>query len=431
MAGEIIYKIYPLGMCGAPYENDGILTGRILRVIRWIPYLKKLGVTAVLFNPVFESRKHGYDTADFAKIDCRLGTNEDFALVCDSLHDQGIKVYLDAVFNHTGRSFPPFQDVLKNKEASRYKDWFHIDFTHTDTRDGFSYADWEGHRPLVQLNMDNAAVRRFLIERADQWIAEFGIDGLRLDVAHMLDRRFMRELCAHIRSYAPDFFFLGEMTGGWYGELLSDGLMDSVTNYELRGALIHAFSNNDLHSIADTAQRQCSELTHYRNLLSFADNHDVNRFASMIKDPENLYPAYALLYALPGIPCIYYGSEWAAAGKRSAFSDRKLRPEFKQPHPNGLTEQIAVLSQIRTSYRIFADGDFRLLYCSGEQMVFRRRNHKGQLTFALNISRKAAHIETDTEVQQGIDLIDHQIRRFDGTLDLPAHSAYFWYTDWI
>ena len=119
---QIVYQIYPLGMLDAPYRNDGVTEHRILKIISWIPHMKKLGITAVYFCPVFQSETHGYDTSDYAMIDCRLGTNEDFAQVCDTLHDNGIQIILDGVFNHTGRSFYAFRDVLKNRESSRYRD---------------------------------------------------------------------------------------------------------------------------------------------------------------------------------------------------------------------------------------------------------------------------------------------------------------------
>ena len=127
------YQIYPLGMCGAPGENDGVTVPRIRRVLDWVDHLEKLGVGAVVFNPVFQSDRHGYDTRDFLTVDCRLGANQDFRDVCDDLHRRGMKVVLDGVFHHVGRGFWAFQDVLKNREGSPYKDWFHINFASTSS----------------------------------------------------------------------------------------------------------------------------------------------------------------------------------------------------------------------------------------------------------------------------------------------------------
>ena len=149
---SVFYQIYPLGFCGAPFENDGVLEHRILKVEEWIPHIRELNANAVYFSPVFESDNHGYNTRDYRKIDVRLGTNEDFARVCESLHKEGIKVVLDGVFNHVGRGFWAFQDVLRNREGSPYKDWFHIHFGgNSNYNDGLWYEGWEGHFDLVKL----------------------------------------------------------------------------------------------------------------------------------------------------------------------------------------------------------------------------------------------------------------------------------------
>lgn len=430
----MIYQIYPFGFCGAPRRNDGRLSSRIRKVTDWIPYLKSTGITAVMFNPVFESDAHGYDVRDYSRIDCRLGTNDDFRDVCDSLHDAGIKVILDASYNHAGRGFPYFQDVVKNKKSSSYQDWFYIDFS-AGGRDGFSYADWEGHSELVKLNLQNEAVVSYLISRTDQWIGEFGIDGLRLDAAHILDRQFIRRLCSHIRSYIPDFLFIGENTTGNARELISDGLLDSVTNYELKNTVIDSFQNKDLNPAADCLRRQYANDFpsgfRGRQLLTFADNHDVNRAASELEDPLSLSLLYALLFAVPGIPCLYYGSEWGEKGRRKRFSDLPLRPSFARPKPNKLTEQISTYAKIHSVYSVFSDGDFKILCQNKEQLVFRRRNSRGQLTFAVNISPDRTRIKADTEVGEGIDLIRKKKVILSDELDLPAKEAFYYYTDWL
>ncbi|WP_337576651.1 alpha-amylase family glycosyl hydrolase, partial [Fournierella sp.] len=139
-----VYQIYPLGLCGAPEYNDGVCEHRILKLLDWVEHIKALNMTCVLLNPVFESDKHGYDTRDYFRVDCRLGTNEDLKKVCDAFHAAGIRVMLDGVFNHVGRGFWAFEDVRQKKWDSPYKDWFHLSFDgNTEYNDGFWYEGWE------------------------------------------------------------------------------------------------------------------------------------------------------------------------------------------------------------------------------------------------------------------------------------------------
>ena len=429
---QIVYQIYPLGMLDAPYRNDGVTEHRILKIISWIPHMKKLGITAVYFCPVFQSETHGYDTSDYAMIDCRLGTNEDFAQVCDTLHDNSIQIILDGVFNHTGRSFYAFRDVLKNRESSRYRDWFYIDFNNHSAKDGFSYDCWEGHRSLVRLNLDHPDVRRYLFSRIDQWVAEFDIDGIRLDTAHILSRDFIHALSDHLKSRDPGFYLLGESTAGDYRDLVSEGMLDSVTNYEHLNPMIDAFNEHHLTWITDSLNRQFGWGSVYAGmrLLSFGDNHDSNRLASRIKDPDHLKLVYDLLFAMPGLPCIYYGSEWGCTGKRTAFSDRPLRPAFAKPKWNSLCGHITALSEARKYYRVMNDGDFVLLHASDDVLAFRRRNAQGQLTFMMNISGRKAHVSFDAGVTHGIDLIRKSAYRFDGECTLDPKSSMMIYSSW-
>jgi len=179
---SIFYQIYPLGYCGAERKNDfGEVRHRLNKIAEDIPCLKELGVTAVLFNPLFESETHGYDTVDFYNIDRRLGTDEEFKSLVKAFHSEGIKVVLDGVFNHVGREFAPFKEVKKYGEGSDYRFWFNINFySNNNYNDGFSYDNWEGHNELVKLRLENVDVQNYLMNAVRFWIDEFDIDGLRL-----------------------------------------------------------------------------------------------------------------------------------------------------------------------------------------------------------------------------------------------------------
>ena len=254
---ETFYQIYPIGFCGAPVHNDGVTEHRILKIGEWAEYLGDLGIGSIILNPIFESDNHGYDTRDFRKIDCRLGTNEDFKEVCEKLHDNNVKIMLDGVFNHVGRGFWAFKDVQEKKWDSPYKDWFHISFDGNSAyNDGFWYEGWEGHYELVKLNLDNELVRNYLLESVGKWMDELGIDGLRLDVAYMLNRNFMKALVDFVHSKNPEFIMIGEMLHGDYTQLVNPDLLDSVTNYECYKGLYSSFNTHNMHEIGYSLNRQ-------------------------------------------------------------------------------------------------------------------------------------------------------------------------------
>ena len=254
---SVFYQIYPLGFCGAPFENDGKEESRILKVIDWIPHIKKLGANAIYFSPVFDSDTHGYNTRDYRKIDCRLGTNEDFAKVCKELHENGIKVVLDGVFNHVGRGFWAFQDVLKNRENSPYKDWFHINFGgNSNYNDGLWYEGWEGHFDLVKLNLNNPQVVDHILECITNWVKEFDIDGLRLDVAYCLDKNFLKRLRQHCDWLKQDFVLIGELLHGDYAQWVNPEMLHSCTNYECYKGLYSSFNCMNMFEICHSLKNQ-------------------------------------------------------------------------------------------------------------------------------------------------------------------------------
>ena len=383
---SVFYQIYPIGFCDAPHHNDGVLAHRITKIAEWAPYLHQLGVGAVLLNPVFESTMHGYDTRDLTVLDCRLGTNEDLAQVVATLHEQGIRVVLDAVFNHVGREFWAFKDVQERRWDSPYKDWFYLNFDGNSAyNDGFWYEGWEGHFDLVKLNLQNPAVADYLLEVVRTWRAEFGIDGLRLDVAYSLDRGFMHRLreLANELSYAggsgKEFVLIGETLHGDYSQLVNDDMLHSCTNYECYKGLYSSFNSQNMFEIAHSLHRQFGgdPWCMYRglHLLSFADNHDVTRLASILTDSSCVRPAYGVLFGMPGIPCLYYGSEWGQTGVKGAHDDWDLRPSFDAPHPNELTQHLAALTYARTKgagARALSFGAYRNVVIQNKQLLFER-----------------------------------------------------------
>lgn len=424
---QTFYHIYPLGFCGAPKENDGNVVPRILNVKKWIPHLQKLGITALYFGPVFESDRHGYDTRDYRTIDSRLGTNKDFQVVCDALHKANIKVVLDGVFNHVGRGFFAFQDVLEKKWDSPYKDWFYIDFGQSNNPDGFSYANWEGHGELVKLNLENPEVKQYLFDSIDSWIDQYHIDGLRLDVAYCISQNFLWDLHHHVKAKDESFFLLGEMIHGDYNILLHDGLLDSVTNYECRKGIFSSMNSKNLFEIAHSLNRQFGKepwcLYTGKTLFSFVDNHDVDRIASVLEDQRDLPLVYALIYTMPGIPCIYYGSEWGCLGKKEHHSDDALRPMFEKPEWNALCDYIAQLSKIKSEHPVLHFGDYSPLTIQNKQFVFVRTSQDNNLLCAINIDEEDYTAHFDLYIPSATNLFTNTTQTIDHQLTIPAKSA--------
>lgn len=412
---SVIYQIYPFGFCGAPRQNDGVLTPRIKKVIDFVPHLKKLNINAVYFCPVFESSAHGYDTRDFSKIDVRLGSNEDFKEVCDTLHQNGIRVILDGVFNHVGRDFFAFKDVREKKWDSPYKDWFYINFDgNSHYNDGFWYEGWEGHFELVKLNLDNPAVRGYLLERVGEWIDYFNIDGLRLDVAYMLNRNFMRELCAFCRTKKSDFFLAGEIIHGNYNDIMCDGLLDSTTNYECYKGIYSSLNSMNMFEISYSLKRQFGNeswcLYRGKHLINFVDNHDVTRIKSILTNENHLKAAYGMLFSMPGIPCIYYGSEWGIEGKKQDGDDA-LRPNVQTPVYNDLCEFIKKLAAAHTNSKALCYGDFETLCLTNKQFVFERKVEGERVIVMINADENEYTAHFNANCGCGVDLISGE--RFD------------------
>ena len=427
---SVFYQIYPLGFAGAPFENDGVLEHRILKVNDWIPHITRLGANAIYFSPVFESDTHGYNTRDYRKLDVRLGTNEDFRQVCENLHAAGIKVVLDGVFNHAGRGFFAFQDVQKNRWDSPYKDWFFLNFDgNSNYNDGFWYEGWEGNYDLVKLNLRNEEVVRYLLDSVKYWIEYFDIDGLRLDVAYCLDHDFIRRLRSCCDSLKKDFFLVGEMLHGDYNQLVNDQMLHSATNYECYKGLYSSFNSMNMFEINHSLMRQFGPenwtLYKGKHLLSFVDNHDVTRVASILTNPRHLPLIYALCFGMPGIPCVYYGSEWGARGEKSQ-GDPALRPSFEKQEFNELTEWISRLAEAKKSSHALNYGGFRSVVLTNHQCIFERKSQQERVLVAINASEHPYTAHFDAGCGLATDLITGQIHDFGGGSELPGYSAYFW-----
>ena len=426
----MIYQVFPLRAL-----TDGQPSHGILEMIDWIPHIKKLGMNAVYFSPVFSSSDHGYDTKDYQKIDERLGTNEDFKKMCDAMHEEGIQVILDGVFNHVGREFFAFEDVREKKWDSPYKDWFYINFDGNSCYDdGFWYEGWEGHFELVKLNLDNEQVRNYLLESVGIWIDKLGIDGLRLDVAYMLNRNFMKVLVDFVHSKKPEFLMIGEMLHGDYTQLVNPELLDSVTNYECYKGLYSSFNTHNMHEIGYSLNRQFGpeEWTLYKGLplYNFVDNHDVSRIATILEDKQQLPVIYGLLFGMPGVPSIYYGSEWGIEGKKQG-RDEEIRPRLEKPEWNELSDAIAAYAKAHHTHPALYNGGYANLLVRDKQLIFERSCDEERVIVAINADSNTFHADFNARSGLGTDLVTGETVDFGSGMDLPPYSVAYWKTEVI
>ena len=378
------YHIYPLGLCGAPAENDlsAPVEHRLNSLIPWLDHLQDLKIGGLYIGPLFESSSHGYDTVDYRKVDRRLGDNDDFRRFVSEAHARGIRVVVDAVFNHTGRDFFAFRDIREKREGSSYRWWYKgINFGWNSAwNDGFSYESWRNCGNLVNLNLQNREVKDYLFDVLRFWVSEFDIDGVRLDCADCLDFDFMKEMRWICDGMNREFWLMGEVIHGDYARWANDQMLHSVTNYELHKGLYSGHNDHNYFEIAHTIRRQFDAnggIYRGRTLYSFVDNHDVARIVSKLNDRRHLKPVYTLLYTLPGLPSIYYGSEWGIEGRKE-MGDAALRPaldldQMKTSAPEPwLEEYLAYLGTCRQENEALCTGSYRELLLTNRQYAFAR-----------------------------------------------------------
>lgn len=446
---SVIYQVYPLGLTGAPYENDGTSepTSRLLKLVDdgWLDHMRRLGVSCLMLNPVFESGSHGYDTCDYTVVDRRLGTNPDLRAVVDAAHERGMRVLLDAVLNHAGRGFWAFEDVLRRRESSPYAGWFNVDFGGDDAYgDGLSYECWEGVDSLVKLNHANPELNAYLADVIRGWEREFGIDGLRLDVAYCLDQgflRYLREVADELGAARTErlgerdakFVLVGETLFGDYNQWMGDDLCDAVTNYEAYKGLWSSMNSHNMHEVAYALDRQSGSqpwnLYTGRHLLNFVDNHDVVRIATKLDDARQLRPLYGLLFGMCGVPCVYYGSEWGIEGEKCP-GDHELRPALDAPQWNELTDWLQALAACRVPGHAGSEalswGDYHQVEVQPNQLLFQRKSKRERLFVAVNAADVPYTFHFDAGCGRAVDVITGEDHDFGGGSEVAPFSAHFW-----
>ena len=394
-----------------------------------------MSVNVIVFNPLFESSKHGYDTIDYRKVDCRLGDNDSFKKLCQTLHNNGIKIMLDGVFNHVGRDFFAFKDVQEHLWDSRYCGWFqNLNFDgNSPLGDKFWYEGWAGHYDLVKLNLQNPEVVDYLLDSVNFWIDEFDIDGLRLDAADCIDLEFFKKLRNNCKAKKSDFWLYGEIIHGDYNRWANSETLDSVTNYECYKGIYSSHNDHNYFEIAHSLNRQFANGGIYQNIYTynFVDNHDVNRIASTLKDKNHLNNVYTMLYTMPGVTSIYYGSEFGIEGTRSEHSDYELRPCIDLNNiPNAnydLFNHIIKLGKVRLNLEALKYGKFENANIKNETLVYKRFTDNQTIFVAFNLTNHDERIGFDAQYNGKLTdvLNDNQIFDANGwtEIDMPPYSS--------
>ena len=404
----VFYHIYPLGLTGAPKENSyGEPVHRLNNLLPWIGHIKEIGCNALYVGPLFESVGHGYETTDYKKLDTRLGTNEDLTNFVAECHKQGIRVILDGVFNHTGRDFFAFQDIKQNRENSQYKDWYcDVNFWGNNSyNDGFSYANWGGYDLLVKLNQKNPAVKDYICDVIRFWVSEFDIDGIRLDAADVMDFEYMKALRNVANEVKPDFWLMGEVIHGDYSRWVNDGTLHSVTNYMLHKALYSAHNDHNYFEVAHTIKYVNDMVGNNLKLYTFVDNHDVERIYTKLNNKAHFEPVYVMLYTLPGIPSLYYGSEFGIEGRKDRYSDDSLRPalnydDYKDAvQTNPCTKLIATLGKLRQNVKALCYGEYKQLELQNTHFAYARILDGKSVITTVNNGDNEVHMNVEAMAQ--------------------------------
>ena len=331
------YQIFPDRFCsGDPQREKGDVrpwqTGPVTNRERYggdlegirqkLPYLAELGITGIYLNPIMEAEtNHKYDTTDYTKIDPAFGDDAVMERLVAEAHEKGIRVMVDAVFNHCGRKFAPWLDVQEKGQASAYADWFMVqDWSdlskHENTRDGrfysFAFADW-----MPKLNTNNEEVIRYFCDVCEGWIRKYDIDGIRFDVGNEVSHRFLKKIREHLKAVKPDIYLLGEI---WHdaSQWLMGDEYDSVMNYPLMSGIHDYFLDSSMDKQEfEYMVNRCYTMYMQQNnnvLFNLLDSHDTERLMNRFHDLDIFYQQLAVLFTLPGSPCIYYGTEIAMEG---------------------------------------------------------------------------------------------------------------------
>ncbi|MCW6662319.1 glycoside hydrolase family 13 protein [Aerococcaceae bacterium NML190073] len=357
----------------APKSND-FFGGDLQGIYDKLDYLQSLGVNGLYLCPIFEAAtNHKYDTVDYYAIDRHFGDKALFKQLVDEAHARGMRIMLDAVFNHLGYHSPQWQDVVQNGDASRYADWFHINEFPVQSegirwdRDAnpgsLNYETFAFAANLPKLRTTNPEVKRHLLEIATYWIREFKIDGWRLDVANEVDHQFWREFHQEVLAIKPDLYILGEI---WHTSQswLNGDEFHAVMNYAFTHHMKHYFLQKMTTPIELVERLNARQLLYRRQtnevMFNLLDSHDTERILTTAQgDVNRVKAALTFMFLQMGVPCIYYGTEVGLIGKHDPDC-RRVMPWDEAQQDRDLLKFVTALIHLRREYwRLFAEGSYR------------------------------------------------------------------------
>lgn len=397
-----------------PWEHEeptstNFYGGDFQGIIDHFDYLIELGISGIYFTPIFKApSNHKYDTIDYLEIDPQFGDKETFKRLVKLCHKHGIKVMLDAVFNHSGFHFQPFQDVLTHGKDSIYKDWFHTREFPLATNPIPNYHTFAFVENMPKLNTENEDVKEYLLKVGRYWIQEFDIDGWRLDVANEIDHQFWREFRHEMKKVKPDLFILGEI---WHDSMpwLRGDQFDSVMNYPFTDCALRFFAKGEIKAIEFSQMLQGYLQRYPKNvnsvLFNLLGSHDTPRIMNIAHfDEEKVKLLLAFQLSFIGTPCIYYGDEIALTGDQDPGC-RKCMIWDKERQNRDLLEHTKRLIKLRKDYPIIGNGgDITILEANNEtnHVTFLKRNDTSQLIIVINNNNKAQSLPIPLDLQDKV-----------------------------
>lgn len=406
-------QIEPWGQAPTPSNFFG---GDLQGVIDHLDYLKDLGITAIYFTPIFEATtNHKYDTEDYFKIDQHFGSNETFKELIKQSHARGIKVMLDAVFNHCGKTFPPFVDALEKGEQSIYKDWFHVRSWPLEVIDQVPTYDTFAFEPkMPKLNTENEQVKAYLLDVATYWITEFDIDGWRLDVANEVDHQFWREFRQKVKQLKPDVYILGEI---WHDATawLQGDQFDAVMNYPFTNAVLDFFAleTKSSEQFKNQIGKQLANHTEQVTLSAFnlLDSHDTARLLTLAMHNERAMKL-AVLFQMtyPGAPCIYYGDEVGMDGGPDPDCRKCMEWNEAKQNTDLLSFYKTVIS-LRQKYEALRGSSFSFIPVSTQSpehvVAYLRKSKTDTFLIIMNAREEATLVELPNLAHAAYDVTWH------------------------